>query len=96
MQLLQGTSFAIAAAALLATIGLAISLGNWWAFYQTYISKRRFVSAVPLLGGLTLAASLLLWLPPSRHAFAVAPLLLDWGSLPVALLGVLARLRARQ
>jgi hypothetical protein len=71
---------------LLAAVGSLVCIGNWWLVLR-YVFRRQKASLVPLIGGLSWAASLLI-VSNGAARFAWLPLLLDPGCLPLILTAV--------
>ena len=56
---------------------------NWAVFVNNHVLKRKWTSAVPLVGGVAGALGILLLPVPGSWRFAWLPLVVDWGSVPV-------------
>jgi hypothetical protein len=74
---------------------------NWAIFFHNINPrKNRFVSAAPLLGGISGVASLLLIPIPGLSRWWWAPLFLDWGSIPVyavsGIIGLIEQFQGKQ
>lgn len=66
----------------LIALGIVIIAFNGWALWMTHVRRKRFVSWIPLIGGVVCSAGLLAY-PASFPWWAVvAPLLIDVGGVP--------------
>jgi hypothetical protein len=60
-----------------------ISVMNWGVFINNHILKRKWVSAIPLLGGCFGALGILVIPVDIGWQYSWIPLITDWGSLPM-------------
>ena len=56
---------------------------NWAVFVNNHLLKRKWTSAVPLVGGVAGILGVLLLPVAGNWRFAWIPLIADWGSVPV-------------
>ncbi|MBQ7568519.1 hypothetical protein IJT17_06925 [bacterium] len=68
--------------------GLLITIGNDYYLWRGTVKKERTPSVAPFLGGGMVAVCILLWFGRKYWAWALLPLMLDYGCLPLVLLGL--------
>ncbi len=76
--------------------GIYMVAMNWAVFANNHILKKKWTSAVPLVGGMALAIGLLCIPIRSMWKYAWIPLFLDWGSFPVILTSLILKLREKR
>jgi hypothetical protein len=64
-------------------IGIYISIMNWAVFFNNYLFRKKWTSAIPLIGGLSAALGLICLPINGSWKYFWVPLLIDWGSIPV-------------
>jgi hypothetical protein len=62
---------------------LYMAVMNWLVFFNNYIFKKQWTSAIPLVGGIAGILGIILIPVKGFTQFWWLPLLIDWGSLPV-------------
>lgn len=93
--LIMNVVFWILSSALLLFAGYAIVM-NWAVFTNNYILKKKWSSAVPLVGGATGAIGLICLPLEGLWKFAWIPLVLDWGSIPVIVVSLICYIERRR
>ena len=81
------------ASGILVLISLYMTLMNWAVFFNNYIFKKKWTSAVPLIGGIAGALGCVILPTEGSWRFFWIPLLIDWGSLPVILVSLVTSKR---
>jgi len=74
---------------LLLVFGVYMTAMNWAVFVNNYILRKKWVSAVPLVGGIAGAIGLGLLPIEGSWRYAWVPLVVDWGSAPVVVVSLL-------
>ena len=70
--------------------GFYIVAMNWGVFVNNYILKRKWTSAVPLVGGGAVAVCMVcLPVEGNLWKYAWIPLFVDWGSIPVIVAAII-------
>lgn len=80
---------------LLLVFSLYMAGMNWAVFVNNYILKKKWTSAVPLLGGVAGVLGVLLLPIAGSWRFAWIPLIADWGSLPVIVVSLICARRQK-
>jgi hypothetical protein len=79
----------------LLTIALFVSVMNWVVFVKNYILKKKWTSAIPLLGGLSGAIGIAILPVAGSAQYLWIPLIADWGCLPVIIVTLISRVRGQ-
>lgn len=72
-------------------IFVTMLITNWHIFYHNYIKKDSAAPVIPLIGGV--ADMIGLWLIPiwNKNVFwLLAPMIVDWGSIPLLIVTLLS------
>lgn len=75
--------------------GSYIAAMNWAVFINNHILKKKWTSAVPLVGGITAGIGIACLPIFGIWRYAWIPLLIDWGSVPVIAVSLACHLKDR-
>lgn len=80
---------------LLIALSIYLVVMNGMVFLNNYVFKKQWVSAIPIIGGISGAVGLALVPIHDIWRFAFIPLIIDWGCLPVVLVSLFLKLFGR-
>lgn len=80
---------------LLIALSIYLVVMNGMVFLNNYVFKKKWVSAIPIIGGISGAVGLTLVPIHDIWRFAFIPLIIDWGCLPVVLVSLFLKLFGR-
>lgn len=75
--------------------GSYMAVMNWAVFVNNHILKKKWTSAVPLVGGIAAAIGVICLPVNSSWKYAWIPLLVDWGSVPVIVVSLICNLKEK-
>ena len=82
-------------AGLLGLFGSYVITMNWLVFVNNHVLHKKWTSAIPVIGGLSLGLAVLLIPLHRTWLFCWLPLLLDWGAIPIILVSMIVHLKNR-
>jgi hypothetical protein len=77
----------------LITFAVYMAVMNWAVFFNNHILRKKWTSAVPLIGGLVGAIGIVLLPACGSWKYAWLPFILDWGSIPVIVVYLFSKLK---